>query len=282
MNQIIPFQNYSISEPYGRLGNNLQQVSLGIMFAEKNNYNFYVQSDKYYNSFELLNRKNDHIFRFFKKKSRFYSFLDTEFEKVDKPLESLTQDYIEDHIQEIFLKYIKPNLKYFEQRDLPDDLLVIHLRSGDIFEKNKYPQYVQNPLVFYNELIDEFNSVLVVTEEKRNNPLLKELIKNPKIQIQSSNISDDFSTLASAKNLATSGVGTFAISAALISNNLKNIYYTDNFLKSHLNPTMIKSKNVVHHKYLLENFIKINSWNPNEENLLKLFDENIKIKKVLD
>ena len=45
---------------------------------------------------------------------------------------------------------------------------------------------------------------------------------------------------------------------------------------------MIKSKNVVHHKYLLENFIKINSWNPNEENLLKLFDENIKIKKVLD
>ena len=50
------------------------------------------------------------------------------------------------------------------------------------------------------------NSVLVVTEEKRNNPLLKELIKNPKIQIQSSNISDDFSTLASAKNLATSGV----------------------------------------------------------------------------
>ena len=160
--------------------------------------------------------------------------------------------------------------------------MVIHLRSGDIFEKNKYPQYVQNPLVFYNELIDEFNSVLVVTEEKRNNPLLKELIKNPKIQIQSYNISDDFSTLASAKNLATSGVGTFAISAALISNNLKNIYYTNNFLKSHLNPTMIKSKNVVHHKYLLENFIKINSWNPNEENLLKLLDENIKIKKVLD
>ena len=44
-------------------------------------------------------------------------------------------------------------------------------------------------------LIDEFNSVLVVTEEKRNNPLLKELIKNPKIQIQSSNISDDFSPI---------------------------------------------------------------------------------------
>ena len=148
MNQIIPFQNYSISEPYGRLGNNLQQVSLGIMFAEKNNYNFYVQSDKYYNSFELLNRKNDHIFRFFKKKSRFYSFLDTEFEKVDKPLESLTQDYIEDHIQEIFLKYIKPNLKYFEQRDLPDDLLVIHLRSGDIFEKNKYPNMFKIHLFF--------------------------------------------------------------------------------------------------------------------------------------
>ena len=47
-------------------------------------------------------------------------------------------------------------------------------------------------------------------------------------------IAEDFNILLNAKNLATSGVGTFSIAAALASKNLKNFYYSNLFFLHHL------------------------------------------------
>ena len=71
---------------------------------------------------------------------------------------------------------------------------------------------------------------------------------------------EDFKTLLSAKNLATSGVGTFSIAAALMSKNLKNLYCSDIFLDHHLNPYMIDANSVNIHIYNIKNYIDIGEW----------------------
>ena len=59
-------------------------------------------------------------------------------------------------------------------------------------------------------------------------------MKIDKVKIQSSTVEDDFATLMSAKNVALSGVGTFAMAAALCSTQIKNLYTTDLLLTEHL------------------------------------------------
>ena len=61
-----------------------------------------------------------------------------------------------------------------------------------------------------------------------------------------------------AYNLVSSGVGTFAIAAALCSNKLNNFYCTDLYLTNHLNPEMLKGPNIFRTE--LKKYIKIGEW----------------------
>ena len=88
-------------------------------------------------------------------------------------------------------------------------------------------------LIFYLNLIESFDNCIVITEPDKENPIVHELMKIDKVKIQSSTVAEDFATLMNAKNIALSGVGTFAIAAALCSNSLKNLYTTDLLLTEH-------------------------------------------------
>ena len=88
--------------------------------------------------------------------------------------------------------------------------------------------------------------------------------KIDKVQIQSSTVEEDFSTLMRAKNVASSGTGTFSIAAALCSTNLKNFYCSNLYMKSHLNPEMLMDHFTVN-QMNLNNFLEINTWTNNEE-----------------
>ena len=81
--------------------------------------------------------------------------------------------------------------------------------------------------------------------------------KNSKLTFQSGSLFEDFATLLAAKNLATSGVGTFAIAAALCSENIKNIYSSDAYLKEHLNIEMFYGTDVKIHLTKLSNYIPV-------------------------
>ena len=75
-----------------------------------------------------------------------------------------------------------------------------------------------------------FKKTLIVYEKSFTNPLLSKLKNHENVRLQSLSTLEDFSTFLNAKkNLALSGTGTFAISAALCSNVLKNLYCTDLF-----------------------------------------------------
>ena len=83
--------------------------------------------------------------------------------------------------------------------------------------------YYQNPLIYYLDIIKKFESVIVVTLKKKI-ILIEHLANIENVKIQSSSLENDFNTIFNAVNLATSGVGTFPIAAALMSENLKKIY----------------------------------------------------------
>lgn len=250
-NIFIPLKNYSISYFFSRFGNNLQQISIGILFSEVVKGNFYFKDHKYIDDFTIINNNFSNKLKIFKKHYRFFYFKEIQ----DFPSKLLTEKYVIDNIQDIFQKKLYNNISFLKENPVDVNTLVLHIRSGDIFTK-PIKTYYQNPINFYKEILREYEKVVLVTSHENNNPIVKVLSKIKKITIQSSTLEEDFNLLVNAKNLATSGVGTFPIAAALLSKNLKNIYYTNLYSDEHLNPTMIKKDNVIHHKFEVDSNYK--------------------------
>jgi hypothetical protein len=252
-------KRYSVSEWYGRLGNNVQQVANCVMLAEKHGVTFeqHLNHD-IINKFILKFGKDGINFE-----GRFFYWsphVDCKKVKVVGTNEvNLDIDYIYRNIRRVSRDYILPHLNIPKIDTFNEDCLVIHIRGGDNFDRlfTSPTNYVQNPLAFYNSLIPKFKSVHVVVEPNSNNPVVLELQKNSKLTFQSGSLFEDFATLLAAKNLATSGVGTFAIAAALCSENIKNIYSSDAYLKEHLNIEMFYGTDVKIHLTKLSNYIPV-------------------------
>ena len=263
-NILLPFKNYTISYYFSRYGNNLQQIANGIIFANKNQSNFYVSNHNKINSFKIINNEINDKFSFFKKKYRFFYF-DNSF---DLPSDSVSVSEFYDAMEDVFKNSIKANISFLSNNIPKENELIIHVRSGDIFTNFK-KDYYQNPLIYYLDIIKKFESVIVVTSEEKNNPVIEHLANIENVKIQSSSLENDFNTIFNAVNLATSGVGTFPIAAALMSENLKNLYYTNLYLKEHLNPKMIKNPKINHYEFHIE------------EDYKKRYSKNYELEKLI-
>jgi len=250
------YKRYTINSWYGRLGNNIQQISNAIYFCSKNKINFYCPPHPLINEFSINFGNETGI------SSRFYLHEDFLDEKKDFESDIIDLNY---NRREICLKYIVPNLKFDVGETLDENLLVIHLRGGDIFQNNPHRYYVQNPLSFYNNIIKNFKDVLVVLETYQNNFIVDELKKNKNIYFQSENIEKDFSTLLMAKNLATSGVSSFPIAATLCSKNIENLFCTNLYLTHNLNPTMLYNSKINISMINLKEYIRIGDWKNSEQ-----------------
>lgn len=260
---------YSVSHWSGRLGNNIQQVANAVMFAEytKNTFSQSLDHD-IIQKFSIGFGDNQDS-----GSGRFYSW---------EPLVhcergireggnevGLSVEYIYKNIQRICQSIISPKLNIPKREIIGDDTIVMHLRSGDNYHRVFDPptNYVPNPLIYYLNLIDSFDKCILITEPDKENPIIHELMKIDKVQIQTSDVSDDFATLMYAKNIALSGVGTFAMAAALCSTSLENLYTTDLLLTEHLNYSMLFNTNVTVNVMELENYIPVFpcSWKNTEE-----------------
>lgn len=168
----------------------------------------------------------------------------------------------------IVQQYISPSIhNKIKKLPSPREDLVVHMRCGDIFQKTpgdlRDSNYIQNPLKYYIDLFNNYKSVRIVTEANfRQPPLIPVLIdKYPSCIIQSSTLLNDFGTLVKAKNLASSGVGTFAIAAALASNSIKKFHCTNLYLTEHLNPDLLRINDLIKVKInFLESYIPIGGW----------------------
>ena len=78
-----------------------------------------------------------------------------------------------------------------------------------------------------------------------------------------------------AKAIATSGVGTFALSAAFCSKNIKKLYCTNLWLPDALNPSMLKEHLDVYSADINDNkYIKVGEWKHSSEALNKVISYN--------
>ncbi len=112
----------------------------------------------------------------------------------------------------------------------PEDALVVHMRSGDVFWPNPHPEYGQPPLSFYQKVLRHraWSSVVIVAEDETNPCLqgLKDLCgdRGIPVTVRGLNFEDALVTIASARNIAASR-GTFISAICWLAPATRNIYY---------------------------------------------------------
>jgi len=260
---------YSVSHWAGRVGNNIQQTANCLMLAEARRHTFEQRLEHdIIGKFEYnFGEDGQHV------EGKFYSWqplVHCERGNYEGGNETgLSPEYIYKNIQRICQTYIASNLKVPQKQLFDEDTIIMHLRSGDNYHRVFDPpvNYVPNPLIYYLNLIESFEKCIIITEPDKDNPIIHELMKIKKVQIQSSSVANDFATLMYAKNIALSGIGTFAMAAALCSSHLKNLYTTDLLLTEHLNYSMLFDTDVTVNVMELENYIPVFpcSWKNTQE-----------------
>lgn len=240
---------------YGRFGNNIQQICNCILYATLQNESFSTPDHEWVypiRSTQCFGSMTSN--RFF-----FYNTQHKDF--------NIDVDYLYANIGKIAKQYVVPALKFSVHEPFDEDTLVIHIRSGDIFahEHNPPHDYAPNPLCYYLSLIVRYNRVIVVTEPDNYNPIVDVLRSCENVTIQSTSVAEDFATLLRAKNLATSGTGTFAVAAALCSSNLKKFHCSNLYLTEHLNPEMVVAAGVDVEMVRFDNYIQQKQWINNQQ-----------------
>lgn len=258
----------------GRTGNNIQQCAIGLLAAEAlgNSFSQGLPHDIIdCFGYRFGNNNVDIVNPWF--------FIDGP----NRPF-VIDLDHVNANIRRVCKDLLHPYLKIKSRPPIDKDTLVIHIRSGDVMDQRQrvHSDYVPNPLVYYYHLMSQYNRTILVTEPDLNHPVIGTLMRNPNVSVQTSTVADDLGTLMAAKNLASSGVGTFCIAAALCSRNIENFYCTDLKKTEHLNYCMLLNTDVNVYVYKLHNYIKPGEWRNtqlqrdliiNFRNEMELYDE---------
>lgn len=235
----------------GRTGNNILQIIRAIHYAIINSHNS-IQFQKHSlltsNIITLENIENINKSQisdtFFSLKN--YNIIDPE-------------PYI---MKEYFQKYVKPIFKIKSNIILDDDKNVyIHFRGGDIFSSNPHKAYVQPPLSYYKNIINEYDIIKLICEDKKN-PCINELLKQKNVQYISNTLEKDLSSLSNVSNLII-GFGTFGFLLYLMNPYLKNLYIPDFFVNELPRGNWGNDINV--NIIELPNYIKVGEWKNSEE-----------------
>ena len=207
--------------------------------------------------------------------------------------------------QSIVREFIKPMLPARLFTHNVSDGLVIHVRAGDIFERDSAMSifrnapsfktgirrlradshrvnrfFAQPPLAYYNRIIGlkPWSSITLVAEDRRN-PVIDVLLKsNPQIQFVPSDIESDIRTLLSAKHLVI-GYGTFTVPWMLMSDNVQELFspFIPAKVFGELRPGDIGGVDV--HTFQFQDYIELGNWTASRDQkrlMLSYKDENIR------
>jgi hypothetical protein len=225
---------YSISRWGGRFGNNIQQISNAIFYCQENKLNFKSPPNDLINTFELNYGDYDcpsRIFYFHVNSvlGNGNSDFSVNLEKLRSSRRNICKNLIFDNLK----------IKFDNIKTLESDVVVFHIRSGDIFSRENYycpvvSSYIQNPLSYYLEIIKDYNKIIVLTEDYEN-PVVGELSKISKVEIKICDVKESIELMLSSQNVVTSGISSFPIACCLLSQNIKKIYCSDIHLDEVLN-----------------------------------------------
>ena len=236
----------------GRAGNNILQIIRAIHYAIINRHNsikFQQHSLLTSNIITLENIKNINKSQindtFFSLKK--YNIIEPEPYKM----------------REYFQKYVKPIFKILTENNnnVNENSIYIHFRGGDIFSRNPHKAYVQPPLSYYKNIINDYDSIKLVCEDKKN-PCINELLKQENVEYVSNTLEKDLFILSNVSNLVI-GFGTFGFLLYLMNPYLKNLFIPDFFVDEL--PKGSWGNDIKVHIINLPNYIKVGEWKFNEE-----------------
>ena len=201
----------------GRLGNNIIQLSniIDIAIAYKHNIkinvkkiNFFDLSviEKYFNKYNNNEIITDEYNFFYKNKLPFSN--------------DIFKQNIEERNKILQKAFLINNIN-----KLPENDIVIHIRSGDIFSSEPHPGYVPPPLSYYTKVIDKYKyeKIHIICEDTIN-PVVNELLKLYKNAVYEKNsLEKDIRIILGATQIMFS-IGSFIPSLMLLSNNKKYVY----------------------------------------------------------
>jgi len=200
-----------------RLGNFLMAIKNAIQIALYYNYNIIFPTHPFLNTTYLVINKNVTIED--KKITDVTNFFLIEgIKNIDKSLFQINVNESNMILKDIFA--------INNVNSLGNNDLVLHIRSGDIFQdKNPHPVYVTPPLSYYKNIIEHTNyETLYLIAEDTVNPCINILLElYPKIIFKKQNLEEDVKIVLSAVNIVIS-FGTFLPALLDLSTNIKTVY----------------------------------------------------------
>ena len=203
---------------YGRLGNNIKQLSniIDIALMYKHNIKFNVKNinffdltaiKKYFSKYNNTQIIQDNTFSFFYKN------------KLKFPLE-IYELNIKERNEILKNALLIKNISKLNENDV-----VVHIRSGDIFSSKAHPAYVPPPLSYYVKEINKYKyeKIYIICEDTIN-PVINELLKIYKNAVyQKNSLEKDIRMILGATNIIFS-VGSFIPALMLLSDNIKHVH----------------------------------------------------------
>lgn len=244
----------------GRTGNNILQIIRAIHYAIINSHNS-IQFQKHSlltsNIITLENIENSD------KSTINDTFFSLKKYNITDPEPYVMKEYFQKYIKSIFKIQTENN------NDVTDDKTIhIHFRGGDIFSSNPHKAYVQPPLSYYKDIINEYDSIKLVCEDKKN-PCINELLKQENVEYISNTLENDLSILSSVSNLVI-GFGTFGFLLYLMNPYLKKLYIPDFFVNEL--PKGEWGNDIKVHVINLPNYIKVGDWKNSVEQRKMMLD----------
>jgi hypothetical protein len=209
-----------LNKLFGRLGNNIIQLKhiIHIAIAYKHNIKINVKNlnffdlsviEKYfdkYNNSKIITDDNNFFYT-----SRL----------------PFSNDIFEQNIEERN-KILQKAFLINNIHKLPENDLVLHIRSGDIFSSKPHTGYIPPPLSYYTKEINKckYAKIHIICEDTIN-PVVNELLKLYKNAVYEKNsLEKDIRIILGATNIIFS-VGTFIPALMLLSTNNKYLYGKD-------------------------------------------------------
>ncbi len=179
-----------------------------------------------YHSFE-------HIRRNVGPGNNYFAYCPEEYRDIMK--EVWTSDNIVIH-RELVRKYMRDIfcINAAELNPLSENELIIHIRSGDLFDdsdttvdhKESIKGYIVPPLSYYKKVIESnnYDKIYIVAQDK-GNPCVEELLKTyPNVSLSSHGLEADIELILAAKHICAS-VGSFVSMLQDLTDNTTRIYY---------------------------------------------------------
>ena len=267
----------NISQWYGRFGNNLQQLIHAYLLSDKFDCEFFYPKHPYFKAKDWATYAS-HVKKWCG--IPYFHVDDTLFFRTE-----FEEKYFNVNIHDerrICRDKIAKEIISIPNYDIPEDVIVIHVRGGDVFMENPHSGYLQPPLAYYiaileKEAVTDLSKVWIVTEGGQpRNPVI-DILEKMGCKIFMESLAWSVVILSNAKRgvLCKSSFSKFSF---FLSNKIKKLYAPDYVLETDSWKELL---DINLFRVNLPNYIEQGTWEASQKQLSTMinYDSNITIDK---